>query len=101
MHSLLLGISMLGAAEAMLLGTKLGLKPDLLADIINTSTGKCWASEINNPMAGSLRTSTVPADRGYSGGCVCFDLVNRERADTGAQLSLQADGERCALSPSL
>jgi 3-hydroxyisobutyrate dehydrogenase len=71
-YSLLLGISMLGTAEAMLLGTKLGLKPDLLADILNTSTGKCWASEVNNPYPGALRqaASRPPADRGYTGGCV-------------------------------
>ena len=35
--SLLLGISMAGTAEAMLLGKSLGLSPELLASILNTS----------------------------------------------------------------
>jgi 3-hydroxyisobutyrate dehydrogenase len=45
-NNLLLGISMLGTCEAMLLGTAHGLSPEMLAHIINTSTGKCWASEV-------------------------------------------------------
>ena len=60
---------MLATAEAMLLGTRLGLSPQLLADIINTSTGRCWASEINNPTPGALAgKASPPADRGYKGG---------------------------------
>lgn len=64
---------MLGTAEAMLLGTRLGLEPALLADILNTSTGKCWSSEINNPFPGAL-SNGAPADRGYTGGCVVLFL---------------------------
>ena len=45
-NNLLLGISMLGVCEAMLLGTAHGLSPKMLAHIINTSTGRCWASEV-------------------------------------------------------
>ncbi|SCZ96122.1 BZ3500_MvSof-1268-A1-R1_Chr8-1g10020 [Microbotryum saponariae] len=67
-NNLLLGISMAGTAEAMLLGQSLGLAPDLLASILNTSTGKCWASEINNPAPGALPKLKPPADRGYQGG---------------------------------
>ncbi|MDF3936365.1 3-hydroxyisobutyrate dehydrogenase [Pseudomonas citronellolis] len=61
-NNLLLGISMIGAAEAMSLGVKLGMDAEVLAGIINTSSGRCWASEINNPLTGA------PAARGYSGG---------------------------------
>ncbi|KAJ7507208.1 3-hydroxyisobutyrate dehydrogenase [Mycena galericulata] len=53
-NNLLLGITMAGTAEAMLLGQSLGLHPELLASIINTSTGKCWSSESNNPAPGRL-----------------------------------------------
>ncbi|GAA5831706.1 hypothetical protein JCM11251_000801 [Rhodosporidiobolus azoricus] len=67
-NNLLLGISMVGTAEAMLLGKSLGLSPDLLAKIINTSTGRCWSSETNNPAPGATPTIPTPADRGYSGG---------------------------------
>ncbi|GAA5886908.1 hypothetical protein JCM6882_009380 [Rhodosporidiobolus microsporus] len=67
-NNLLLGISMIGTAEAMLLGKSLGLSPDLLASIINTSTGRCWSSETNNPAPKATPSIPTPADRGYSGG---------------------------------
>lgn len=61
-NNLLLGISMIGVAEAMSLGVKLGMDAEVLAGIINTSSGRCWSSEVNNPLTGA------PAARGYSGG---------------------------------
>ncbi|MDN6876597.1 3-hydroxyisobutyrate dehydrogenase [Pseudomonas citronellolis] len=61
-NNLLLGISMIGVAEAMSLGVKLGMDAQVLAGIINTSSGRCWASEVNNPLTGA------PAGRGYIGG---------------------------------
>ncbi|MBW0535283.1 hypothetical protein O181_074998 [Austropuccinia psidii MF-1] len=68
-NNMLLAISMVGTAEAMILGQSLGLKPDLLATIINSSTGRCWSSEINNPAPGALmHTNSTPADRNWEGG---------------------------------
>ena len=69
-NNLLLGISMLGVTEAMLLGTAHGLPAHVLAGIINTSTGKCWSSEVNNPAPGALKGTnhSPPADRDYQGG---------------------------------
>ncbi|BGP58657.1 hypothetical protein JCM8202_006367 [Rhodotorula sphaerocarpa] len=67
-NNLLLGISMIGTAEAMLLGRSLGLSPELLASIINTSTGRCWSSETNNPAPKATPSVPTPADRGYTGG---------------------------------
>lgn len=65
-NNLVLGISMVGVAEAMSLGGKLGIDPSRLASIINTSTGRCWASDTCNPYPGVVETA--PASRGYSGG---------------------------------
>lgn len=65
-NNLLLGISMAGVAEAMSLGVALGMDAKVLAGIINTSSGRCWSSEINNPYPGVL--DNAPASRGYSGG---------------------------------
>lgn len=65
-NNMLLGISMIGVAEAMALGVSLGMDAKVLAGIINTSSGRCWASEINNPFPGVLENA--PASRGYSGG---------------------------------
>ena len=65
-NNMLLGISMVGVAEAMALGVALGMDAKVLAGIINTSSGRCWSSEINNPYPDVLENA--PASRGYSGG---------------------------------
>lgn len=65
-NNLLLGISMIGVAEAMNLGVALGVDPQVLAGVINTSSGRCWSSDTYNPFPGVM--DNVPAARGYSGG---------------------------------
>lgn len=65
-NNMLLGISMIGVAEAMALGVALGMDAKTLADVINTSSGRCWSSDTYNPFPGVL--DNVPASRGYSGG---------------------------------
>jgi hypothetical protein len=44
----------------------MGMDVKVLAGILNTSTGRCWASEVNNPCPGTLEN--VPSSRGYTGG---------------------------------
>ena len=65
-NNLLLGISMIGVSEAMALGDALGIDTQVLAGIINSSTGRCWSSDTYNPWPGVIETA--PAARGYSGG---------------------------------
>ena len=65
-NNLLLGVTMAGVAEAMSLGVALGIDANVLAGIINTSTGRCWSSDTYNPYAGVIETA--PASRGYAGG---------------------------------
>jgi 3-hydroxyisobutyrate dehydrogenase len=65
-NNMLLGISMIGVAEAMALGNSLGIDTGVLAGIINSSTGRCWSSEVYNPWPGIVETA--PASRGYTGG---------------------------------
>ncbi|CAH2789280.1 MAG: 3-hydroxyisobutyrate dehydrogenase (EC [uncultured Caballeronia sp.] len=65
-NNLLLGISMIGVAEAMKLGASLGIEPNKLAGIINTSTGRCWSADTCNPYPNVL--PNAPSSRGYTGG---------------------------------
>jgi 3-hydroxyisobutyrate dehydrogenase len=65
-NNMLLGISMIGVAEAMTLGVALGMDAKVLAGIINTSSGRCWSSDTYNPYPGVM--DGVPASRGYTGG---------------------------------
>ena len=65
-NNMLLGISMVGVSEAMALGAALGIDSGVLAGVINSSTGRCWSSEVYNPWPGIVETA--PASRGYTGG---------------------------------
>jgi 3-hydroxyisobutyrate dehydrogenase len=65
-NNMLLGISMIGVAEAMALGNALGIDTEVLAGVINSSTGRCWSSDTYNPWPDVV--ATAPASRGYSGG---------------------------------
>jgi 3-hydroxyisobutyrate dehydrogenase len=65
-NNMLLGISMIGAAEAMSLGVALGMDPKTLAGVINTSSGRCWSTDTYNPYPGVVEQA--PASRGYTGG---------------------------------
>lgn len=65
-NNVVLGMSMAAVAEGMSLGVKLGMDPKKLAGIFNTSSARCWSSEVYNPCPGVMEN--VPASRGYSGG---------------------------------
>ena len=65
-NNLVLGISMAGVCEAMNLGVQMGIDKKKLADIMNTSTARCWSSDTYNPCPGVMEG--VPASRGYEGG---------------------------------
>ncbi|KAH8163681.1 hypothetical protein CIB48_g4583 [Xylaria polymorpha] len=65
-NNYLLAINNIATAEAMNLGIRWGLEPKTLANILNVSTGRCWPSEINNPVKGVVETA--PAGRDYAGG---------------------------------
>ncbi|XP_012262382.1 3-hydroxyisobutyrate dehydrogenase, mitochondrial [Athalia rosae] len=65
-NNMLLAISMIGTAEAFNLGERLGLEPKVLASVINSSSGKCWSSELYNPVPGVVEN--VPSSNEYKGG---------------------------------
>ena len=65
-NNLILGISMTAVAEGMALGVKLGIDPQALAGVINSSSGRCWSSEVCNPWPDIC--ANAPASRGYQDG---------------------------------
>ncbi|OQV18829.1 3-hydroxyisobutyrate dehydrogenase, mitochondrial [Hypsibius exemplaris] len=67
-NNMLMAISMVGVAETMNLGTRLGLDSKVLAGIINTSSGRCWSSDTYNPVPG-IKPGT-PSCNNYDGGFV-------------------------------
>lgn len=80
-NNLILGVQQIVVAEGMLLGQRLGLDPKVLASVINSSTGACWASSVNNPAPSALPDKSPPCERDYEGGFatslmlkVCFTV---------------------------
>ena len=65
-NNMILGISMIGVAEAFTLGEKLGLDPQVLFQISSKASGSCWAMLNHLPVAGIVETSA--ANRGYKPG---------------------------------
>lgn len=88
-NNLLLGVSTVAVSESMCLGVSLGLAPDVLAQIINTSSGRRWVSEIYNPYPGVVKDA--PASNNFSGGFAC-DLLIKD-------LSLALDAAHGARQP--
>lgn len=74
-NNYLLALNNIATAEAMNMGVKWGLDATALADMINTSTGRCWPSEVNNPVPGVMPDS--PASKGYEGG-FGISLMNKD-----------------------
>ncbi|XP_077599118.1 3-hydroxyisobutyrate dehydrogenase a [Stigmatopora nigra] len=65
-NNMLLAIGMIGTAETMNLGIRLGLDPKLLAKVLNMSSGRCWSSDTYNPVPGVMEG--VPSANNYQGG---------------------------------
>lgn len=65
-NNMLLGISMIGTAEAFMLGEKLGLDAQTLFDISSTASGQCWSMTSYCPAPGPVPTS--PANNDYAPG---------------------------------
>uniref|UniRef100_A0A1L8E147 3-hydroxyisobutyrate dehydrogenase n=1 Tax=Nyssomyia neivai TaxID=330878 RepID=A0A1L8E147_9DIPT len=65
-NNMMLGISMVGLSEVMNLAIRLGLDPKTFGDIVNSSTGRSWSSEVYSPVPGLV--PTAPANFAYAGG---------------------------------
>eukprot|EP00802_Teleaulax_amphioxeia_P023851 Tamp_24484.p1 GENE.Tamp_24484~~Tamp_24484.p1 ORF type:complete len:319 (+),score=71.88 Tamp_24484:115-957(+) len=75
-NNLLLGITMGGVCEAMQLGTRLGVDAKVLAQVINSSSGRSWSSDTYNPCP-QVEMTGVPSTRDYEGGFAC-DLMLKD-----------------------
>lgn len=65
-NNYILAVNNIATAEAMSMGRQWGIDPRVLTDLINSSTGRCWPTEVNNPVPGVIEGS--PASRGYEAG---------------------------------
>lgn len=65
-NNMLLGISMIGLSEALVLGEKLGLSHQSFFDVVSTASGQSWALTNYCPVPGPVPTS--PANNDYQPG---------------------------------
>ena len=65
-NNMILGISMIGVAEAFVLAERLGLSHQALFDVASNSSGQCWSLTTYCPVPGPVPTS--PANRDYKPG---------------------------------
>ena len=96
-NNMLLGISMLGVAEAFALAEKLGLAPERFFEIASVSSGQCWSLTSYCPWPGPV--PTAPANRGYEGGFLTalmlkdLKLAQAAAASAGASTPMGAQAE--------
>ena len=73
-NNLLLGVSMIGVAEAFLLGDRLGVAKDVLYEVMAQSSGQCWSLTSYCPIPGPVPES--PANRDYAPGFTARQMHN-------------------------
>ncbi|MFU0503304.1 3-hydroxyisobutyrate dehydrogenase [Pseudaminobacter sp. NGMCC 1.201702] len=85
-NNMILGVSMIGVAEAFVLAEKLGLAHQALFDVASTSSGQCWSLTTYCPVPGPVPSS--PANRDYQPGFAAAlmlkDLKLSQEAAQGA-----------------
>ncbi|GAA1415881.1 3-hydroxyisobutyrate dehydrogenase [Glutamicibacter uratoxydans] len=98
-NNMLLGISMIGAAEAFVLGERLGLEHQALYDVISTASGQCWSVTTNCPVPGPVPTS--PANRDYQPGFAAALMAKDLGLASSALKHTQTDAQLGALASAL
>lgn len=72
-NNMILAISMIAISEALILGEKLGLDPKKLHEVVNNSSGQCWAMSNYVPMPGIMEN--VPANHDYQPGFTAYMML--------------------------
>jgi 3-hydroxyisobutyrate dehydrogenase len=88
-NNMLLAVHMAGTAEALALGVRNGLDPQVLSEIMKQSSGGNWSLNVYNPYPGVM--DGVPASRDYQGGFL-VDLMSKD-------LGLAMDAAQASGSP--
>ncbi|AWN45196.1 3-hydroxyisobutyrate dehydrogenase [Methylobacterium terrae] len=85
-NNMILGISMIGVAEAFVLAEKLGLSHQALFDVASTSSGQCWSLTTYCPVPGPVPASPANNDYkpGFAAALMLKDLRLSQEAATSA-----------------
>src|SRR5512138_1562689 len=98
-NNMILGISMIGVAEAFTLGDKLGLDPQVLFQISSKASGSCWAMLNHLPVPGIVETSAANRDfkPGFAAAMMHKDLKLAQAAASHAGAATPLGAEAAAL----
>ncbi len=98
-NNMILGITMIGIAEAFTLANKLGLDAQNLFDIASQASGSCWAMLNHLPVPGIVETSAANRDfkPGFAAAMMHKDLKLAEAAAAAAGASTPLGGHAAAL----
>jgi len=98
-NNMLLGISMIGTAEAFALAGRLGLDAQTFFDIASTASGQCWSMTSYCPAPGPV--PAAPSNRGYQPGftadMMLKDLRLAQEAAAQAGVATPMGAEAAAL----
>jgi len=96
-NNMLLGISMIGTAEAFMLGEKLGLDAQTFFDISSTASGQCWSMTSYCPAPGPVPSSPANNDyqAGFTAAMMLKDLLLAQEASVVADAATPM-GQRAA-----
>ena len=87
-NNMLLGVSMIGACEALSLAEGLGLDPERFFEIASASSGQCWSLTAYCPWPGPVEAA--PSNRGYEGGFAVAMMLKDLKLAQGAAASVGA-----------
>jgi len=97
-NNMILGVSMIGVAEAFVLAEKLGLSHQALFDVASTSSGQCWSLTTYCPVPGPVPTSPANNDYkpGFAAALMLKDLrLSQDAArSAGAETPMGAEAEK-------
>ncbi len=85
-NNMLLGISMIGTCEALVLAERLGLDAQKFYDVASKSSGQCWSLTSYCPWPGPV--PAAPSNRAYEGGfAAAMMLKDLKLAQDAAEMS--------------
>lgn len=87
-NNMLLGVSMIGACEALSLAEGLGLDPERFFEIASASSGQCWSLTAYCPWPGPVEAA--PSNRGYEAGFAVAMMLKDLKLAQGAAASVGA-----------
>ncbi|MEQ8745638.1 3-hydroxyisobutyrate dehydrogenase [Pyruvatibacter sp.] len=98
-NNMLLGISMIGTAEAFNLAEKLGLDAQTFFDISSTASGQCWSMTSYCPAAGPVPASPANNDYkpGFAAAMMLKDLRLAQAAAAGSKAPTPLGNEAASL----